>query len=105
VRVVCITLNITTYCTLLPQAVRTLPFGPGEDCVFVANDWHASLLPVLLKDVYQPKGEFKNTKVGRARPQACMDGVAALPACTTCRLPACLVTELMNELLPARVPA
>lgn len=26
-----------------------LPFGPGEDCVFVANDWHSALVPVLLK--------------------------------------------------------
>jgi len=31
------------------EAVRTLPFGFGEDCVFVANDWHSSLVPVLLK--------------------------------------------------------
>lgn len=45
------------------EAVKVLPFGPGEDCVFVANDWHSAMLPVLLKDVYQPRGEFKNTKV------------------------------------------
>ena len=31
------------------EAVRTLPFGPGEDCVFVANDWHSAMVPVLLK--------------------------------------------------------
>jgi hypothetical protein len=29
--------------------VRTLPFGPGESCVFVANDWHSALVPLLLK--------------------------------------------------------
>ena len=28
----------------------------------MANDWHSGLVPVLLKDVYQPKGEFKDTK-------------------------------------------
>ena len=44
------------------EAVRALPFGFGEDCVFVANDWHSSLVPVLLKDVYQPRGEFKKAK-------------------------------------------
>jgi len=44
------------------EAVKALPFGPGEDCVFVANDWHSALLPVVLKDVYQARGEFKGTK-------------------------------------------
>lgn len=54
--------------TACPQ---TLPFCPGEDCLIVANDWHSSLVPVLLKDVYQPAGEFKNTKVA-----LCMHNVA-----------------------------
>ena len=45
------------------EAVRALPFGFGEDCVFVANDWHSALIPVLLKDVYQPRGEFNKAKV------------------------------------------
>lgn len=36
------------------EAVRTLPFGPGEDCVFVANDWHSAMLPVLLKVLSPP---------------------------------------------------
>jgi granule-bound starch synthase len=40
-----------------------LPFGFGEDVVFVANDWHSALVPVLLKDVYQAKGQFKKAKV------------------------------------------
>jgi len=29
--------------------LRALPFGPGEECVIVCNDWHTALLPVLLK--------------------------------------------------------
>jgi granule-bound starch synthase len=36
------------------EAVRALPFGPGEDCVFVANDWHSAMLPVLLKVLSSP---------------------------------------------------
>jgi Starch synthase catalytic domain len=31
------------------EALRALPFGPGEDTVVVVNDWHTALLPVLLK--------------------------------------------------------
>lgn len=45
------------------EAVKALPFGPGENCVFVANDWHSAMVPVLLKEVYQPKGQFLNAKV------------------------------------------
>lgn len=37
------------FCEACIEAVRTLPFGPGEDCVFVANDWHTAMVPVLLK--------------------------------------------------------
>lgn len=33
------------------------------NCVIVCNDWHTALLPVLLKDVYQPRGEYTKTKV------------------------------------------
>lgn len=44
------------------ESLTCLPFSPGEDTVVVCNDWHTSLLPVLLKDVYQPRGQFLNTK-------------------------------------------
>eukprot|EP00245_Coleochaete_scutata_P001752 TRINITY_DN12208_c0_g1_i1.p1 TRINITY_DN12208_c0_g1~~TRINITY_DN12208_c0_g1_i1.p1 ORF type:complete len:614 (+),score=139.34 TRINITY_DN12208_c0_g1_i1:144-1985(+) len=38
--------------------------GPyGEDVVFLANDWHTSLLPCYLKYVLQPQGIYKNAKV------------------------------------------
>ncbi|KAI8465947.1 MAG: granule-bound starch synthase I [Monoraphidium minutum] len=50
------------FCRAALEASRALPFGGGEDAVFVANDWHAALLPLLLKDVYQPRGEFVNAK-------------------------------------------
>lgn len=35
----------------------------GEDVVFVANDWHTSLIPCYLKTMYKPKGMYKSAKV------------------------------------------
>ncbi|CAL5416219.1 unnamed protein product [Camellia sinensis] len=35
--------------------------GPyGEDVVFIANDWHTTLLPCYLKTKYKPMGIYKN---------------------------------------------
>lgn len=51
------------FCKAALESLRALPFGPGEDATIIANDWHSALVPVLLKDVYQPAGEFLNTKV------------------------------------------
>ena len=51
------------FCKAAIESLRALPFGPGEDATIVANDWHSALIPVLLKDVYQPAGEFLGTKV------------------------------------------
>lgn len=50
------------FCEAALEANKLLPFGFGNDCVFVANDWHSALVPVLLKDVYQPRGEYVGTK-------------------------------------------
>ena len=50
------------FCEAAIEATRKVPFGPGENCTFIANDWHSGLVPVLLKDVYQPRGEFKDAK-------------------------------------------
>lgn len=50
------------FCRAAIESLNALPFMPGEDCVMVANDWHSSLVPVLLKDVYQPAGLFEKTK-------------------------------------------
>ncbi|KAK9830206.1 hypothetical protein WJX72_010297 [[Myrmecia] bisecta] len=30
----------------------------GEDCIFIANDWHASLVPVYLAAKYRPHGVY-----------------------------------------------
>lgn len=44
------------------ECQKDLPFGFGEDVIFVANDWHSALVPVLLKTKYQVNGEFMNAK-------------------------------------------
>ncbi|XP_068650036.1 granule-bound starch synthase 1, chloroplastic/amyloplastic [Aristolochia californica] len=37
--------------------------GPyGEDVVFIANDWHTSLLPCYLKSMYKSQGLYKSAK-------------------------------------------
>lgn len=36
--------------------------GYGEDVVFVANDWHSSLVPVILNKVYRPAGMYTAAK-------------------------------------------
>lgn len=51
------------FCEAAIEAARALPFSYGEGVTFVANDWHAALVPVLLKDVYQPAGQFTDAKV------------------------------------------
>lgn len=50
------------FCEAAIEAARALPFGPGEDCIFVANDWHSAMVPVLLKEKYQPSGQFTSAK-------------------------------------------
>lgn len=32
----------------------------GEDIRFIANDWHAGLVPVYIRDVYKPEGFFNS---------------------------------------------
>jgi hypothetical protein len=34
----------------------------GQDCVFVANDWHAALVPVYLASKYRPNGVYNNAR-------------------------------------------
>ena len=43
-----------------PIALTSL--GYGEDVVFVANDWHSSLVPVILKKVLKPAGLYAKAK-------------------------------------------
>ncbi len=34
----------------------------GQDCVFIANDWHASLVPVYLVAKYRPAGVYADAR-------------------------------------------
>ena len=43
-----------------PMALTDL--GYGEDVVFVANDWHSALVPVILNKVMKPAGTYANAK-------------------------------------------
>lgn len=54
--------RFSLFCKAAIEALTALPFMPGEDAVLVANDWHTAMVPVLLKDVYQPQGKFTDTK-------------------------------------------
>jgi granule-bound starch synthase len=54
--------RFATFAHAALEAPVALPFGYGEDVVFVANDWHTSLLPVLLNTVYRPAGRFTKAK-------------------------------------------
>lgn len=51
--------RFTLFCKAAIESVRALPFGPGEDCVFVANDWHSALVPILLKVGCQTVSKFR----------------------------------------------
>jgi len=50
------------FCQAAIEAARCLPFSYGEHATFIANDWHSGLVPVYLKEVYKPRGEFKDSK-------------------------------------------
>ena len=34
----------------------------GQDCVFMANDWHAAMVPVFLAAKYRPHGVYKDAR-------------------------------------------
>jgi starch synthase len=48
------------------EAPLQLPLGErglyGQDCVFIANDWHAALVPVYLAAKYRPHGVYSNAR-------------------------------------------
>ncbi|XP_035548160.1 granule-bound starch synthase 1, chloroplastic/amyloplastic-like isoform X2 [Juglans regia] len=64
-------LRFSLLCQAALEAPRVLSLnsskyfsGPyGEDVVFIANDWHTSLLPCYLKTIYKPKGIYKSARV------------------------------------------
>ncbi|CAN1250784.1 Starch synthase 1, chloroplastic/amyloplastic [Linum perenne] len=52
-------------CYAACEAPLVLPLGGftyGEKCLFLVNDWHASLVPVLLAAKYRPYGVYKDAR-------------------------------------------
>jgi glycogen synthase len=48
------------------EAPLNVPLGDkglyGEDCIFIANDWHAALVPVYLAAKYRSHGVYTNAR-------------------------------------------
>ncbi|XP_044462012.1 starch synthase 1, chloroplastic/amyloplastic isoform X2 [Mangifera indica] len=52
-------------CYAACEAPLVLPLGGftyGEKCLFLVNDWHASLVPVLLASKYRPYGVYREAR-------------------------------------------
>ncbi|XP_078431341.1 glycogen/starch synthase, ADP-glucose type [Wolffia australiana] len=52
-------------CYAACEAPLVLPLGGftyGEKCLFLVNDWHAALVPVLLSAKYRPYGIYKDSR-------------------------------------------
>eukprot|EP00268_Persea_americana_P023871 TRINITY_DN2338_c0_g1_i2.p1 TRINITY_DN2338_c0_g1~~TRINITY_DN2338_c0_g1_i2.p1 ORF type:complete len:693 (+),score=131.44 TRINITY_DN2338_c0_g1_i2:131-2209(+) len=57
--------RFTLLCHAACEAPLVLPLGGftyGEKCLFLVNDWHSSLVPVLLAAKYRPHGVYKDAR-------------------------------------------
>ncbi|XP_043716336.1 soluble starch synthase 1, chloroplastic/amyloplastic-like [Telopea speciosissima] len=57
--------RFTLLCHAACEAPLVIPLRGstyGEKCLFLANDWHASLVPVLLAAKYRPHGVYKDAR-------------------------------------------
>ncbi|KAK6275366.1 hypothetical protein POUND7_005075 [Theobroma cacao] len=57
--------RFTLLCHAACEAPLVLPLGGytyGEKCLFLVNDWHAGLVPVLLASKYHPFGVYKDAR-------------------------------------------
>ncbi|XVF53388.1 hypothetical protein PTKIN_Ptkin05aG0095400 [Pterospermum kingtungense] len=57
--------RFTLLCHAACEAPLVLPLGGytyGEKCLFLVNDWHAGLVPVLLASKYRPFGVYKDAR-------------------------------------------
>lgn len=57
--------RFTVLCHAACEAPLVLPLGGytyGEKCLFLANDWHAGLVPILLAAKYRPYGVYKDAR-------------------------------------------
>lgn len=57
--------RFTLLCHAACEAPLVLPLGGftyGEKCLFLVNDWHAGLVPVLLAAKYRPHGVYEDAR-------------------------------------------
>ncbi|KAK8560993.1 hypothetical protein V6N13_026426 [Hibiscus sabdariffa] len=57
--------RFTLLCHAACEAPLVLPLGGytyGGKCIFLVNDWHAGLVPVLLASKYRPYGTYKDAR-------------------------------------------
>ncbi|KAJ8554285.1 hypothetical protein K7X08_024963 [Anisodus acutangulus] len=57
--------RFTLLCHAACEAPLVLPLGGftyGEKCLFLANDWHTALVPLLLAAKYRPYGVYKDAR-------------------------------------------
>ncbi|CAL9008851.1 unnamed protein product [Prunus brigantina] len=57
--------RFTLLCHAACEAPLVLPLGGytyGEKCLFMVNDWHAGLVPLLLAAKYRPYGVYKDAR-------------------------------------------
>ncbi|KAL2921818.1 Starch synthase 1 chloroplastic/amyloplastic [Bienertia sinuspersici] len=57
--------RFTLLCHAACEAPLVLPLGGytyGQKCLFLVNDWHAGLVPVLLAAKYRPYGVYKDAR-------------------------------------------
>ncbi|KAG0499182.1 hypothetical protein HPP92_003873 [Vanilla planifolia] len=57
--------RFTILCHAACEAPLLLPLGGytyGQSCLFMVNDWHAGLVPILLAAKYRPNGVYKDAR-------------------------------------------
>ncbi|KAL9225411.1 hypothetical protein vseg_001340 [Gypsophila vaccaria] len=57
--------RFTLLCHAACEAPLVLPLGGftyGDKCLFLVNDWHAGLVPVLVASKYRPHGVYKDAR-------------------------------------------
>lgn len=82
--------RFTLLCHAACEAPLVLALGGytyGEKCVFVANDWHAGLVPVLLASKYRRHGVYVNSRCILAIHNLAHQGVEAATSFSNLGIP------------------